>query len=606
MADEATGEVRIKLVVDDLSKSIVEGVKQGFAEMNAEAEKTKKAAGSEGIAGEVFKGNLAFGLASKSASLLAEGVHQAWEFTEKLADAAMEAADQQAMQERGMAGLLLLMDGGAHSMEQLKAYTGDVIDEFENLAIKSGTAASSMVDAYDQLISRGTMSSEKAKDLTEQMATVGKIVPGGIGALSSGMAMMEAGMVRARNPIVQLIAATHTLQGNAKAVAAQLQHMTPEKQIEMGERAIAKQAEALKKAGAIGAPSLGELKVSFDELKDKFLEGMGKPILAALVPHLVAVRDFLAEHVEAIEEFGAKVGYEVGHAVDFLSDIVSGVYDAFHENWDEVASTFDELTESFRGMWDFGKANAGTIAHTFKDITVDFIHAMKWVADTMDKVRDGIVSVLKMVPGIGDKIREAHAGNEEARARTAARGVTAEGDAQFNAQVETYRKAATEAGTLQEEINRNIASMRDWHNEFLAQSDAVAHAVASKDSAGVAEYFQKAIDTNNQGSLDYAFSLLNDNEALRDAFVTGKVSIHGGFQELIHVLGEKAPELAAKMREAANIVKKEGGIKAPGHQVNFYGAAFHITQDLRGEDPDRVILTFRKDISRAATARIQA
>ena len=610
MADDSGGEVRIKLVVDDLSKAVVDGVKQGFAEMQTQVEHTTKSAGEAGLAGAVFRGNVAFELMNKSVELVGEGIKEAFELTEKLADAAVEAAEAQEKQEKQMAGFLSLMDGGKHSMQELRLYTADMREEFELFGLKAGIATKDLVDGFDQLVQRGTMSSEKAKELTEQMAIVGKVVPGGMSSLTEGMSMMEAGIVRARNPIVQLIAATHMLQGNAHAVAQQLQHMTPTAQIELGEKAIARQAEMIKKAGGMGAPSLGALKTSFEGVKESFLESMGKPVLDALIPHLVRVRDYLVEHIDAIKAFGEKVGYEVGHAIDFLTDITGGVYDAFHENWEEVSATVGEITSGFREMWGGAQKDSHAIAHTFKDVTVDIIHAFKWVADTMAAVNHAIQAtisaVASVIPGLGDKMKAGAADRAHEAASEAGRGVGAEGDRNYAAGVQRYVELAKAAGTSEEEIRKTTDAMDAWHEQFKNQAGAVAEATAHNDFEATAAYLQTAVDTNNEGSLKYAISLLEGSEEAREAFAKGEVHIRGGFQALIGAVGELSPQLAAKLKEAANVVKQQGGIKAPQHSMNFYGANFNIKQDLRGADPDNVIISFRRDIARAAQSRLGA
>jgi hypothetical protein len=605
---EESGEVRIKLVVDDLSKAIVEGVKASFGELNTQVEQTTKHVGHEGMAGEVFKGNLYFELMKKSVELVGEGIKEAFELTEKLADAAVEAAEAQEKQEKQMAGFLSLMDGGKHSMQELRSYTADMREEFEAFGLKAGIATKDLVDGFDQLVQRGTMSSEKAKELTEQMAIVGKVVPGGMSSLAEGMGQLEQGVARVRNPIVQLIAATHMLKGNAHAVAQQLQHMTPDHQIALGEKAIARQAEMIKKAGGMGAPSLGALKTSFEGVKESFLESMGKPMLDALIPHLVKVRDYLVEHIDAIKAFGEKVGYEVGHAIDFLTDITGGVYDAFHENWDEVKSIVDEITSGFQEMWGGATNNSHAIAHTFKDITVDVIHAFKWVADSLLAVSDTIKRVVQAageVLGMGDEIRKGKAEEAQGAASAAGRGIGPEADRIYAKQVENYVASARAAEVNEEEIRKNVDAMDAWHEQIKNQAGAVAEATAHNDFEATANYLQEAINTNNEGSLKYAISLLEGSEEAREAFAKGEVHIVGGFQALIGAVGELSPELAKKLKEAANVVKQQGGINAPGG-MNFYGATFNLHQDLRGEDPDRVVLTFKRDIARAAASRLQS
>ena len=70
----------------------------------------------------------------------------------------------------------------------------------------------------------------------------------------------------------------------------------------------------------------------------------------------------------------------------------------------------------------------------------------------------------------------------------------------------------------------------------------------------------------------------------------------------IKMLAEKAPQLAAQLRDAGNVVAKQGGIKPQGPVQNFYGGV-HVKQDFKDQDPDRILLTFKKGLAGAANSR---
>ena len=67
-------------------------------------------------------------------------------------------------------------------------------------------------------------------------------------------------------------------------------------------------------------------------------------------------------------------------------------------------------------------------------------------------------------------------------------------------------------------------------------------------------------------------------------------------------LGTVVRELAAKLRDMGNTVARQGGIKPQGPVQNFFGGV-HIKQDFKDQDPDRVILTFKKGLAGAASNR---
>src|ERR1700729_1347851 len=113
-------DVRIRLVVDDKATDATDKLREGLHGANKDLEEGK--GHSEHLGGEMLKAEIYVELFKKGAELVAEGLHQAWEMAEKLAEAAMEAADEQNQQIRASAGLMSMMDAGAHSMGQLRDY----------------------------------------------------------------------------------------------------------------------------------------------------------------------------------------------------------------------------------------------------------------------------------------------------------------------------------------------------------------------------------------------------------------------------------------------------------------------------------------------------
>jgi hypothetical protein len=612
---EPTAEVRVRLVVDDQSEGTLERVKEGLHEAGGEARVTNdllrgislnlehiahaQAEASRGggdIAGEVAKGNVEFALMKAGAELVAEGVKQAWEFTEKLTDASLEAAEAAEAQEKHMAGFLFLMDGGKHSMQELREYTADQREEFAKFGIEAGVSTKSLVDSYDKLIEKGTMSSEKAKDLAEQMAIVGRVVPGGAEALAQGMSGVEMGMVRARNPIVQLIAATHMLQGNAKSVAQQMQHMAPTKQMELAEQAIARQAESLKKMGA-QVPDMKQLRASFGDVKEGFLESMGNPMMEALVPQLVKLRDFLAQHMEQIKAFGERVGVAAGEAIEYVSNVLQGIYEGLRFSWDDFKTTFHQIFGDWEAAWAETRTDSAHIKSEFADVGIALTGVFKVIAGIIHEAVDAARSIADVLhlhaPGTSV------AGDKQALLERTAKNPLSD-DKTFEKNMDAYAKAAMHAGMSFAEAQRVMDQAREERQQIRDVGGAEKQDVLNDDWAKVNEALQYNISNHREGLAEYQVEMIAGSKDAQQALLDGKIKIHEGMDEFIRMLNEKAPELAAKLHDASSTIAKGGGIKPQGGNINFVNSHFHIKQDFQDQDPDRVATVFRKELSRSA------
>jgi hypothetical protein len=620
MAEE-NAEVRVKLVVDDTSAETMNRLKEGMNELAGEAKKAaedvrrmseeaknvghgsdeaKKS--TEGLAGEVFKGNAYFELMKVSVGLVAEGVKQAVDFTEKLTSASLDAAEAAEKQEKEMAGFLFLMDRGQHSMGELRDYTGEMREEFEKFGITSGVAVKDLTSGFEKLVEHGTMGSEKAKELTEQMAVLGRVVPGGMDALTQGMSQLEMGMARPRNAIVQLISVTQTLHGNAKAVAEQMKHMSPEAQMALAEKAINKQAEALKTMGA-AVPDLGQLRASFGDIKEGFLESMGQPMMEALIPNLVKLRDFLAQHMEQIKAFGEKVGNAAANAIEYVSSAIQGIYSGLSQNWESFRDTFNTIFQDWEGAWNDSKTTTADIKKDFETIGIALKEAFLDVMRYAKAVVEIAMKANDVIHGRSAGATEEKIAGEGLNAEARSVGKGQKGVNDFEHSIDQYRAKAMDAGDVDPAaVEAYILKMRELHDAFQQGAEDDKAAVVSQNWDKLNEALNYNVEHHQDAMNDFILSQLNTSDAAVGAIKSGELHIAGGMDEFMKMINEKAPELAAKLRDAGNVVKNQGGIK-PQAGVNIGVANFHIKQDFRDQDPDRIALVFKKDIGQAAVSR---
>ncbi len=639
MADQ-NPEVRIKLIIDDQSAATLERVRGGFVDVQRETEKAAAGAahlggkiaqvgehekhakaGVDGMSLEVLKGNVYFELMKKGVEGVVEVVRQGVEATEKLAEAALEASDAQEKQERQMSGFLLLMDGGKHSMQELRAYTADQREEFEAFGMKAGVAVKDLVGAYDKLIERNAMSSEKAHELTEQMAIVGKIVPGGVEGLAQGMSGVEMGMVRARNPIVQLIAATHLLKGGARDVAAQMQKMNPEQQMALAEQAINRQADALKRMGAL-VPTMGELKTSFEGMKESFLESMGAPMMHALVPQLTRLRDYLAEHIEEIKAFGERVGQKAAEIIDYVSEAVEGIYSGIVDNWDSFRNIMGDIFADWGDMWTNAQNVTGGVKASFKDIGKDLLQIFVEISEQVHQMMDGIRT-------LNDYVHLRHGGySQTVAAQTAAERAAKDPtktQAEFFKVLDRYRDTSLESGAedleVQQRNYRDLLKLRENIDlsperaanrklvnqaEFAPKGGAMGLGSSFESEAAWGSVRDKLVENLANHSDIYNANLLQEiqnSAGGAEALADEHGNLRAGLEGLSTMLEVAAPELDKRIKALAQPGIRN--ITPPKIEQHFHGGV-HVKQNFKDQDANDVLLVFKRGLAHAAENRISA
>lgn len=603
---QPAAEVRVKLVTDDHSSATVEKVRQGLHNVEGAAHDAGRAASHGMGAGDgILKSMHGGALATAAAvALLAVGLHEGYESAKQLGEAAVEAANEYQKQVKAMSGVLMLIDAGAHSMKDIKAYAADVHEELEMAGLKMGVAVDKMDDAFNSIMERGGLGSEQAKELAVDMALVGKVTRGGMDGLANGFAMIEMGVIKARNPIVQLVAATKTLEGNAHQVAAAMMKMTPEKQMELAQKAIEKQSHLMKQGGT---PQLGldGVKQSMSGVREMFLVSMGKPMLDALLPPLNRVQQFLVKHVEAIEEWGTKIGNKFAAVIGAVSAAAEGVYDGIVLSWDRIQKSFDEIFGEWSKAWDQASGDTANIKSTFASMTEDLILAFELGAKIMKATAEVFMDIKDALSG--DAVGKTTAGIAGQAAQNSASNSFGSGsDDAFQKSLDKYREQTMAANGNAEAVEKWIVDTRDYHDK-LGQ---VARAAGEGLTAGneTAEQFNSFITSamakHQEGAAKYALSILHGSERGQEALQEAGQKMAGGMDAMMKIIQNLDPELAKEMKKKANPLSGVG-VKAPVVHNNFSGA-ISIKQDFRDQDPDRIALVFKRDLEKHAMARTTA
>lgn len=595
MAEEKS-EVKIDLVADDeKSKSAVKALKEGLEGANESLEKFVK-----------------------TQAILAAGVLAAVAPMLILGHAALDAADETVKQERAMSGVLGLLDRGAHSAEQVADFAHDMREELEMAGIKAAVPVDQMVNSFNLLVERGGIGAQKAKELTEQMALVGKVSRGGMDALTQGFSMMEMGMIRGRNPIVQLIASTGTLKGNAQSVARAMQHMTQAQRMALAESALSKQATQLKANGVGGIQTLEEARTALSGFREMLFDAMGGPIHNDLIPKLNELQGFLVDHAEELKDYARDIGEFLSGFIDMGADAVRGIYAGIKDNWDAIQSTVDNMNEAWQA--------AGI---TSKSIKEDFTSMTKYLIEAIEAMSYVVKSTMHLLEDANDLVHGRNAGDtqaeDQASVATAASlnfgeaGGSAQSTKDFEAAVSKYRALAELAGHSQEEIDKMVGPMRQTRDASLAAAEAMRQEVQSgqldKFGANINAAMKGATvgatqDMAQAAAVFEAKLLLSSDNALH-ALTEGGIKISGGVDKFIELVGKSAggADVAEQLKKA--MAKAHGGgaiddIKGAGPYNDFRGSQFHIKQDFKNESADNIALVFRRDLMKAANARLQA
>jgi hypothetical protein len=615
MPGDNEADVKVRLMVDEgATKSAAEGVRETLKETNEESEKLPRH-GKE-FGSELLKAELYTRLIFEGAKLVGEGFHQAFEFAEKMADSAMEAANESNVQVRASAGLMSMMDRGAHSMGEVREYAKGIREELAAAGTQAGVSTRAMQEMYDHVIERGGMSTEKAKELTEQMAMVGKVVPQGMEGLAQGFSMMELGIIRARNPLVQLIASTGVLKGNAHAVAAAMQKMTPENQIALAQKAISQQAASMKGGAGVGPATLEEMKASLGNIREGFLEAVGQPLLDRIVPSLSTLRDYLASHSEEIAKYGEEVGQALGNVVQKVEGLVGDVYRGGVRDWEEIKHELGAAEQNWKDTWDIVAGNS-------KDIHTQLADAAKEIAGafaTASRITEAMAETYRNIVSWGDdyfgqttdRLKAASAG-KEMEGKAGVGGSTAD----FEAVIDKFRAASMKeiegqhgksgAGhdAAVDLLDKQIEAQRSFREAELRDLDAFHAKVDSSNADAIASQIQKARDLHDDAFLGAALNVIGGSDAMTAALMHGGIKIQGGFDSLKEIIERNAPDLAERMRKIQKESFGDKGIEGHGPTMNFFGGV-HIKQDFRDQDPDRIIAVFRRDLAQQAVSRRQA
>lgn len=536
-----------------------------------------------------------------------------------LATASTHAWLESEAQIRALAGTMALLDTSGVVFKDLIEVASGFKDELDVIAMTAGTTGDAMMVAYTNVLERGGKTVDQAKELVETMSQAGRAVPGGAEVISEAFEQIEMGIVRAKNPIVGMIAATHLLKGNAKQVAAQMMKMDPGEQMKLAEKAVTAMGEKMKDVPL----TIGEMTTSMQVFIGNLGETAGKPIVESLTPVVGIIKDMFFDNEKAFSGMAKSFGEGISKVVDVAGPVLMEVFKVIKENSDDIKSAFEALygpgKELFTYIYENRTAFAGTIGSILKDIIKVTSALIKAAAAVRDAVGFVLKAVAKIaVPGFGQFAAEEEQAAQLKTMRTAVTGISGKGetisDKDFKFMRDQFIKTTEEAGgdvaTAGSQFDKSYRRAMEDHQAMLTQTAKdITEASASLNAPQMAAAFDRAAKAQDEGAKDYIAKFLAGNEMMQKMLIEDgpkifQTGIEGFYASLERMgRGDVAKKLQTGMSETA---KKQLTIgKGPSNTQIFTGN-IQVNQDFKDENPERVAVVFRNDLAKHGLSRVQA
>lgn len=600
-------EVKAKLTLEDKTSSPLEHIKHGFEEVQHHASETMH---------EI----LGFGR-DVAASFLGFQLGGAIESVREFGHEILGAAGAEQAQVKGLAGVLTLSDEVGESFEETQRAAAEMKDSIEEMSITAGANANDVIQGFEVMAERGDHTREELKALTEEMIYAGRAVPGGFGAITQGIQAMELGMVRATNPVVTMIKQTGLMDGSAKQIAKTLTKMAAdghlEKVMELGEKAVARMAERMKGT----QPTLENVEESLRGMREQVFEHAGKPIVEALLPALGNLKTYLEENQAQIHHYAEVIGTDFGEAVTEAAHLFQEGFEYAETHADEIRAALHEGAEAIRTGFEYAKE----------------------VADFVLKHREGLAMAygaklaVGAVPAVVGGVRGAIGAAQAIKG--AARGETAElvgniGKATINANLATATGASTAIGSAAASLGTAGAAAVTLGAGMAAlggivaagyeafelygdiQENAAEDTRAMEDAARRVTVGYGEQEAATEAANDWLYQLAAAGEDTKAALLETAMAASSAAAELASVAKMKAKgqpgyDLAQEAMLLGPMItptmKEIGKLKDKAVNLNMNGGqTFNMEQNFRDQDPDKLAVVFRRDISRAATNRLSA
>lgn len=602
-------EVGVKLVLNSNANAEAQHIAAGLKKIDGEAKKTADGWKGKLLSGTKAIGGLAMGAsaaavaaaAAAGAAVFGLGVKSLHAFEE--ADGAI----------RGIAGTLMTIDQNANSFERLYELGDDVKGAMEGIGIEAGVSADKTVSAFNNIIEHGGKTREETEELVREMALAGKVIPGGLDSLAMGYEQIQMGMARARNPLVQLISATGTLKGNAKDVATQMMKMSPEEQMKLAEKAVAKFSGKMKEVPL----TLAQMKTGvFDIVGGNIFENAGKPILDSMTKAFSPVHKWVTDHQDELYDLGARFGEGLGKAVEVGARFAEEAWKVANDLWDEAQRTFDAMFGPGMDLFTYIYENKDAWAKTFGDILKLVLQTGMFLARTFAGIRDNVLAMLKAIgkSGILGEDTAKFIGQEEQRgqAEDLRKAIFAKGglsnedfDKRRAAYLESARSSGMNVEDAASDFDKQYRNAMDTHLAIMKEVEGARDAVLMDDAKKFAQLYEVAAKQNDVAAMQYVAKFLEGNVAMQNAIAKEGASIFangvGSLLDTLKGMGDK--DIAQYLKDK---MKPNLGKPSKTSITQNFNGNITVKQDFRDQDPDRVAVVFKRELGKMGSSRLQS
>lgn len=598
MAEGESLDVKIRLIGTDDTAKLFDALQKRLEDTNklivAQGESQKKvtretATGHGGAQGGGIFGSLVKFEALKAG--LSKGFHMIKDFFAEAKEVGIRSQDDL----NGIIGTFT-SKGSEANMHVVRGASKVVKEELEDAAIAAGVSGDQMAKSFEDIAQRSSHSIVEVENLVASMAKVSTFTRGGMAGLTQGFAQLEMGVVRAQNPIVQLIATTGVLKGNAQTVAQLMHKMSPAKQFELGEQAIARMNKKLQDAPL----TMAQVRESMKGIKEQLQESIGEGLAGGGVTR--KIHSWLMQHKEGINAIakygvGAAIGNNTAeefkyqaqkHASPEVAAMLIGLADAAKVASDGLKSFASGAKSAgewlFKGAGEF-IGNGLAKLKGYKTITEKSSTDLdeEAFADAMNIAKGG--GILNN-GGTGLALAKAAMKRQKKRAAE-----EVDDNSSFYGMELSPRKLA----------GPETISSKNMEKQFTKQMqdfNQIQGVVASGNAEEFVSMYQQAADSQDLGRKIMMAEVLGGSEEMQKALFQSGKDIAGGFESLADFMTEASAKIyKANLKKFADV--KGGAAPFIGH------ATFNLKQDFRQQDSDAIAMIFREDVAKNALYRVQ-
>lgn len=636
-------EVRAKLTLDDQASKTLDKIKEG---MNDTARAGESAQLSMGFVKQT--------LSTMAAMNFVPAVKGVVDFAKGFVEASAGAQDFV----QGISGFMAMAN--AHlSWEQAYSASEKLKDSLSEIGIAAGQGIDDVRGAFSTLTmfyGATEKGLERAKVQTQSLTTIANVLGMNAADLARQFGLMARGQLpEMASAMRQLLTPTGIFNSDIRKATTEWQMLTDEQRLDALATGLDQVASRLGKA----TPTFHDLNTVIGNIWKVAQEKIGEPVMKALIPELKSVSPLLEQAGEDVADYARVMSKDVGKWIkDGMQSFKDGLQ-YLRTHHEEIKAALVEGSRNLRNVVEFMLAHKAEIALMFgARAAMPVLEQGKKVYDMgaggsaiagmpMGGMAGGIAAVAAFTAAIAaaglavDQFRkylnETQGGRSMAEQDQLARKqrideMIAKPDVHqwseaehegFTHLREQYVAAAEAAGENARAAGEYVDKAWEAHRAVRAQvqdQERMSEVLATLQATGGVEGidlgpmvekfttgFESARAAGNTAVAQYIADLLAKSSALHGAFLNSANLTGEGFSALAEMIGNKSAEFAEKLKALGLKETQATGGNAPKAVINMNGGqTFHVKQDFRDQDPDRVAVLFQRGITRSIESRLQA